>query len=84
MKDIMFNVSSLTQLNTLGRRAICDLGVDALSLLKGSSSDMPSIGINAIKKDDQMELELREACRKLCKEFPDLFKQELCYLRILS
>ena len=81
-KEIVFNVSSLKNLNILGRTAICDLQVEVLSLLKGSSSTMPSTGIHVIKKkDDQPELELRGACRKLCKEFPDLFKEELGLLK---
>ena len=80
-KDIVFNVSSLSQLNILGRTAICDLEVDVLSILKGSNSTTPSTGIYVIKKDDQSELQLREACQKLCKEFPDLFKQELGCLK---
>ena len=44
---------------------------------------MPSSGINVIEKNDQpeAELELRESCRRLCKEFPDLFKDELGCLK---
>ena len=74
-------MSSLTHLNIIGRTTICDLKVDVLSLLKGSSSDMPSTGIHVIIKDDQSELELREAHRKLCEEFPNLLKQELGCLK---
>ena len=80
-KEVLFNVSSLTHLNILGRTAICDLEVDVLSLLKESSSDRPSTDVQVIKKEDQPERELREACRELCKEFPDLFKQELGCLK---
>ena len=80
-KEIVFNVSSLQHLNIIGRTAICDLEINILSLLKGSSSTTPSTGVNVIEKDDQPELELREACKKLCKGFPDLFKKELGCLK---
>ena len=76
-KVIAFNVSSLQHLDIIGRTAICDLEINILSLLKGTSST----AVNVIEKNDQPEGELREACRKLCKEFPDLFKKELGCLK---
>ena len=44
--------------------AICDLQVNVLSLLKGSNSTTSNTGANVIRKDDQPELELREACQE--------------------
>ena len=40
MKDIVFNVTSLTHLNIIGRTSICYLSVDMLLLLKESSRDI--------------------------------------------
>ena len=42
---------------------------------------MHSTGIHVVRKDDHSELELREACQKLCKVFIDLFKMELGSLK---
>ena len=76
-------MSPLTHLNLLGRTAICDLEVAVRSLLTESNSQVPSTGIHIIDKDRQPETELehRKACRKLCKEFPDLFREELGCLK---
>ena len=80
-KSVEFNVCTLPRLNLLGRTAIRNLGIDILSLLRGTGKDLSGQGVYAVATQDPIDRELGEACRKLCGEFPELFKQELGCLK---
>ena len=81
-KDIPFTVSSLPRMDLLGRSAIWNLRIDILALIDESSDGIPiQQEVHAVTKQDLPGRELGEACRELCKEFPDLFKKELGCLR---
>lgn len=76
--EVNFNVSSLPNLNLLGRGATRKLNIDVTSLLGNDhSSDL----VHAIKEDadikDFPDVELQVQCKNLCQEFADLFKKEL-------
>ena len=72
-----FNVTQQPDLNLLGRTAITQLGISVDSLLQ-QPSDPTSI---CTVMEDQPDLALQDACRKVCEEFPNLFKPELGKLK---
>jgi organic radical activating enzyme len=71
--DLQVYVSSLPNLNLLGRDACMQLRVNFNKLASAVSP------INSVKADTTIQLQ--HACQELCKEFPDLFKHELGCLK---
>jgi transposase InsO family protein len=66
------NVTTLRDLNLLGRSAVQQLNIDVLSLLKSRSDVRP-----ILQRDDT----LQKACEQVCEEYSDLFKDELGCLK---
>ena len=86
-ENIPFTVSKVSRLNLLGRDAIVRLCINLQALL-GVPSVLPSTeGSNGAKavlpilKDLKPDVALQEACKRVCQDFPDLFKQELGCLK---
>eukprot|EP00731_Ephydatia_muelleri_P037772 Em0559g3a len=63
-------------LNLLGRDAIVRLGINVSALMGLTTSSVHPIS-NVTKPD----INLQNACKQLCQEFPDLFKPELGCLK---
>ena len=86
-ENISFTVSKVARLNLLGRDAIVRPCINLPALL-GITSVLPSIeGSNGAKtvlpilKDLKPDVALQEACKRVCQDFPDRFKQELGCLK---
>jgi transposase InsO family protein len=75
-RDIKYIVSKVQGLNLLGRTASDKLGI---SLDKAREDAKQQI--NAVFDDLLPDKDLQDACRKLCNEFPDLWKNELGCLK---
>ena len=78
-----FIVTETPNLNLLGRDAIVRLGVDIPALM-GMTPSMSQGNDNTVKPiSDSLkpDMALQQACRRLCEEFPDLFKAELGCLK---
>ena len=82
-ENITFTVSKVSRLHLLGHDAIVQLCINLPALL-GISSVLPSTeGSNGDKavlpilKDLKPDGALQEAFKRMCQDFPDLFKQEL-------
>ena len=76
-------VADISDLNLLGRKGIAALGVSVDGLLTKKTHSISPLPqeVHTIFRDLKPNLELQSACRKLCEEFPDLFKPELGTLR---
>ena len=76
-------VADISDLNLLGRSGIAALGISVDALLaNGNPSTLPQTqGVHTIFQDLKPNMELQTACRKLCDDFPDLFKPELGTLK---
>ncbi|KAL5487223.1 hypothetical protein EMCRGX_G019800 [Ephydatia muelleri] len=86
-ESISFTVSKVSRLNLLGRDAIVRLCINLMALL-GIPSVLPSTGgsngakaVPPILKDLKPDVALQEACKRVCQDFPDLFKQKLGCLK---
>lgn len=86
-ENICFTVSKVSRLNLLGHDAIVRLCINPPALL-GISKVLPSTeGSNGAKavfpiiKDLKTDVALQEACKRVCQDFPDLFKSELGCLK---
>ena len=78
-----FIVTETPNLNLLGRDAIVRLGVDIPALM-GMAPSMSQGNCNTVKPISdslKQDMALQQACRRLCEEFPDLFKAELGCLK---
>ena len=75
-----FTVAKVPRLNLLGRDAIVKLGINVSALMGVHTEAQQNASIKPIhlSKADTI---LQEACKKLCQEFPDLFKSELGCLK---
>ena len=78
--SIEYSVTKIPNLNLLGRDAIATLNISIDSLLYSkSSTNMP---VNAlVPSSDEQDLQLQEACTKMCNDFDELFKSELGCLK---
>ena len=75
-----FTVAKIPWLNLLGCDTIVKLSIN-VSALKGVHSEaQQSFSVKTIHSP-KADLALQEACKKLCQEFPDLFKTELKCLK---
>ena len=76
-------VADISDLNLLGRNGIAALGisVDAFSAKENHSTLPPTQEVHRIFQDLKPKMELQSACKKLCEDFPDLFKPELGTLK---
>lgn len=73
--EVQFNVTSIANLNLLGRRSIKSMSIDIHSLLEDRAlQSILRIDNSSIKK-------LQADCNKLCKEFPELFTPGLGCLK---
>ena len=78
---LIFTVTNSPRLILLGRDAIVKLGINVQALLlarvpsKDRQGDQNSV--KPIFDNLKPDVALQMACKGLCKEFPDLFKQEL-------
>ena len=70
-KRITFNVTSIQNLNLIGRRAMVSLNIDLNTLLRTQS--ISSIGVPPFQ--------LRKKCELLCEEFNELFSPEVGCLK---
>ncbi len=70
---LQFVVSTVQDLNLLGRLAIQQLGISIDDKLQDNSISTITSG--------HPDAALQKECRKLCEEFPDLFKKELGCLK---
>ena len=75
LQNIRFVVSDVPELNLLGRSAIKQLGISVDKVL--SSAEPCYTVFKHLKADTR----LREQCRSLCDEFPDLWKPDLGCLK---
>ena len=66
-----FNVTKQPRLNLLGRTAIKQLGLSVDALLRGEDE------IHHVFDHLTPDTALQAQCKKVCDEFPDLFKPEL-------
>ncbi|KAL5494059.1 hypothetical protein EMCRGX_G015329 [Ephydatia muelleri] len=73
---LQFTVTKVPHLNLLGRDAIVRLGINVSALMGLTTSSVHLIS-NVTKPD----INLQNACKQLCQEFPDLFKPELGCLK---
>ena len=73
---LQFTVTKVPHLNLLGRDAIVRLGINVSALMGLTTSSVHPIS-NVTKPD----INLQNACKQLCQEFPDLFKPELGCLK---
>ena len=78
-QSLGFNVTELPDLNLLGRSAIAQLGISVDTLIEQNSGAHAQC--NAVFEDLKPDRKLQAECRKLCEEFPHLFKPELGRLK---
>eukprot|EP00795_Rhopilema_esculentum_P005001 gene5001-biopygen83 len=78
-QSLGFNVTELPDLNLLGRSAIAQLGISVDTLIEQNSGAHAQC--HAVFEDLKPDRKLQAECRKLCEEFPDLFKPELGRLK---
>ena len=78
-QSLGFNVTELPDLNLLGRSAIAQLGISVDTLIEQNSGAHAQC--NAVFEDLKPDRKLQAECRKLCEEFPNLFKPELGRLK---
>lgn len=71
-RDIKYIVSKVDGLSLLGRTASDKLGISLDEALEDAKRQ-----VHAVFDKIPLDTELQEACRKLCDEFPDLWKDEL-------
>ena len=72
---LKFTGTKVPQLNLLGRDAIFRLGIN-VSALMGLPVDTTS-SVHPISHVLKPYINLQNACKQMCQEFPDLFKPEL-------
>ena len=75
-QSLGFNVTELPELNLLGRSAIKQLGISVDNLMQ-QNIPSSSTACHAVFDDLKPDGKLQKECRKLCEEFPDVFKPEL-------
>ena len=82
-KTVEFTVTTVPQLNLLGRDAIVRLQVNISALMDLSPrvDKVDTSTIRPIFSDLKPDQALQKACKHLCQEFPDLFKPELGCLK---
>ncbi|KAL5500180.1 hypothetical protein EMCRGX_G011694 [Ephydatia muelleri] len=73
---LQFTVTKVPHLNLFGRDTIVRLGINVSALMGLTTSSVHPIS-NVTKPD----INLQNACKQLCQEFPDLFKPELGCLK---
>ena len=79
--NLRFNVTKVPTLNLLGRTAIKQLGLSVDAMLQGTTPTFTSQDVNNVFSHLPRDKRLQEQCRKVCDEFPDLFKPELGKLK---
>ena len=72
-------VADISGLNLLGRNGIAALGISVDAIF--AKEIPPPQGVHTIFQDLKPNMELQSACKKLCEDFPDLFKPELGTLK---
>ena len=73
-------VAKIPRLNLLGRDAIVKLGINVSALMGMHSETQQNFSLTTIHSPEA-DLALQEVCKKVCREFPDLFKTELGCLK---
>ena len=73
--DVQFTVTEVPDLNLLGRSATKQMGISIDNVLN------PKEPCKAVFDNLKPDLQLRNQCLSLCKEFPDLWKAELGCLK---
>ena len=79
-QSLGFNVTELPDLNLLGRSAIAQLRISVDTLIEqnsGAHAQCHAVFEEDLKPDRKLQAE----CRKLCEEFPNLFKPEIGRLK---
>ncbi len=79
--DVEFIVSRVPGLNLLGRIAIKTLRISVDDVLNNTPITKSGRVVNAIFDKLQPDQALQDACRKLCSDYPDLWKDELGCLK---
>ena len=74
---INYVVSTVPNLNLLGRAAIFTLGISIDEALRNTAGTPRVLTVGV----DVPDTKLQDGCRKLCQEFPDVFKDELGCLK---
>ncbi|XP_014663412.1 PREDICTED: uncharacterized protein K02A2.6-like [Priapulus caudatus] len=74
--DIRYIVSTVPDLNLLGRAATDRLGISVDNAMQSAKRE-----VNAVFDDLPTDKRLQAACRKLCDQYPDLWKDELGCLK---
>ena len=77
---VFFNVSTLDHLNLIGRSGIATLDIDARSLIQNKIAGPIKERIETVRTETP-DARLHQACSKLCEQFTDLIKPELCCLK---
>ena len=73
-----FNVTEVSSLNLLGRNAVKQLWMSVDTLMKESYKNA---NCHTVIQESKPNRKLQEDCKKLCNEFPELFKPELGKLK---
>ena len=73
-------MTELPELNLLGRGAIKQLGISVDNLMQKNIIGSSTV-CRAVFEDLEPDRKLQNECRKLCEEFPDVFKPELGKLK---
>ena len=79
--DIDINVTSLPDLNLLGRSAVKTLHIDIQKLL---NNKMPVNKVHTVQQQGSSDQALQKACIELCSEFHELFQPGLGCLKELE
>ena len=75
-----FTVAKVPRLNLLGRDAVVKLGINVSALMGVHTEAQQKDSVTPIHLS-KADTVLQEACKKLCLEFPDLFKSEMGCLK---
>ena len=73
-------MTELPELNLLGRGAIKQLGISVDNLMQKNILGSSTV-FRAVFENLEPDRKLQNECRRLCEEFPDVFKPELGKLK---
>ena len=76
-----FVVTDLPPLNLLGRNVVVQLGISVDHLLYPKYADQSANSVTPVYQCSESDASLRSACKQLCDESPDVFKNELGCLK---
>ena len=79
--QILYTVTSISNLNLLGKGTIVTLNISIDKILFCSSLSTNIEVKPLLPLSDEQNLQLQEACTNLCDDYGELFKSELGYLK---